>query len=49
MPQKRRSQSWTELKQAGNDSFRAGQYGEAVNLYSQSIQLLDKSGKGSQM
>lgn len=45
MPQKRRSQSWMELKQAGNDSFRAGQYGEAVNLYSQSIQLLDKSGQ----
>ncbi|KAI2663875.1 Mitochondrial import receptor subunit TOM34 [Labeo rohita] len=45
MPQKRRSQSWTELKQAGNDCFRAGQYGEAVNLYSQSIQLLEKSGQ----
>lgn len=45
MPQKRRSQSWTELKQAGNECFRAGQYGEAVNLYSQSIQLLEKSGQ----
>uniref|UniRef100_A0A8C1L1V8 Translocase of outer mitochondrial membrane 34 n=1 Tax=Cyprinus carpio TaxID=7962 RepID=A0A8C1L1V8_CYPCA len=45
MPQKRRSQSWTELKQAGNECFRAGQYGEAVSLYSQSIQLLEKSGQ----
>ncbi|XP_073708319.1 mitochondrial import receptor subunit TOM34-like [Garra rufa] len=45
MPQKRRSQSWTELKQAGNECFRAGQYGEAVNVYSQSIQLLEKSGQ----
>ncbi|XP_043098799.1 mitochondrial import receptor subunit TOM34 [Puntigrus tetrazona] len=45
MPQKRRSQSWTELKQTGNECFRAGQYGEAVNLYSQSIQLLVKSGQ----
>ncbi|XP_016312602.1 mitochondrial import receptor subunit TOM34-like [Sinocyclocheilus anshuiensis] len=45
MPQKRRSQSWTVLKQAGNECFRAGQYGEAVNLYSQSIQLLEKSGQ----
>ncbi|XP_051568922.1 mitochondrial import receptor subunit TOM34-like [Myxocyprinus asiaticus] len=45
MPQKRRSQSWTELKQAGNELFRAGQYGEAANLYSQSIEQLEKSGQ----
>ncbi|XP_039548909.1 mitochondrial import receptor subunit TOM34 [Pimephales promelas] len=45
MPQKRRSQSWMELKQAGNQCFRAGQYGEAVALYSQSIQQLEKSGQ----
>ncbi|XP_051752169.1 mitochondrial import receptor subunit TOM34 [Ctenopharyngodon idella] len=45
MPQKRRSQSWTELKQAGNECFRTGQYGEAVTLYSQSIQQLEKSGQ----
>lgn len=49
MPQKRRTQSWTDLKQAGNECFRAGQYGEAVTLYSQSIQQLEKSGKRSQM
>ncbi|XP_067230141.1 mitochondrial import receptor subunit TOM34 [Chanodichthys erythropterus] len=45
MPQKRRSQSWTELKQAGNECFRAGQYGEAVTHYSQSILQLEKSGQ----
>lgn len=45
MPQKRRSQSWTELKQAGNECFRAGQYGEAATIYSQSIQQLEKSGQ----
>ncbi|XP_051996619.1 mitochondrial import receptor subunit TOM34-like [Xyrauchen texanus] len=45
MPQKRRSQSWTELKQAGNERFRAGQYGEAATLYSQSIEQLEKSGQ----
>ncbi|XP_056316514.1 mitochondrial import receptor subunit TOM34 [Danio aesculapii] len=45
MPQKRRSQSWTELKQAGNEYFKAGQYGEAVTLYSQAIQQLEKSGQ----
>ncbi|XP_051563296.1 mitochondrial import receptor subunit TOM34-like [Myxocyprinus asiaticus] len=47
MPRKRRSQSWTELKQAGNERFRAGQYGEAVTLYSQSIERLEKSGQNN--
>lgn len=42
MPHKRRSQSWTELKQAGNERFKAGQYGEAASLYTQSIELLEK-------
>lgn len=45
MPQKRRSQSWAELKQAGNECFKAGQYGEAVSLYSQAISSLEKSGQ----
>ncbi|CAM4628604.1 hypothetical protein PO909_005286 [Leuciscus waleckii] len=45
MPQKRRTQSWMELKLAGNQCFRAGQYGEAVTVYSQSIQQLEKSGE----
>ncbi|TRY55264.1 hypothetical protein DNTS_015744 [Danionella cerebrum] len=45
MPQKRRSQTWTELKQSGNECFKAGQYGEALTLYSQAIQLLEKSGQ----
>ncbi|KAL4655794.1 hypothetical protein GN956_G5428 [Arapaima gigas] len=45
MPQKRRSQSWTELKQAGNECFKSGQYGDAAALYSQAIALLEKSGK----
>ncbi|KPP60804.1 hypothetical protein Z043_121163 [Scleropages formosus] len=45
MPQKRRSQSWTELKEAGNGCFKSGQYGEAAALYSQAIALLEKSGK----
>lgn len=49
MPQKRRTQAWTELKQAGNQCFRAGQYGEAVSLYSQAINALEKSGKISLM
>lgn len=45
MPQKRRSQAWAELKQAGNQCFKAGQYGEAVSLYSQAISALEKSGQ----
>lgn len=45
MPQKQKSKSWTELKQAGNDYFKAGQYGEATNLYSQAIKELEKSNK----
>ncbi|KAK3575057.1 hypothetical protein QTP86_019766 [Hemibagrus guttatus] len=43
MPHTRRSQSWAELKQAGNDCFKAGQYGDAITLYSQAIELLKKS------
>nr|ACO09296.1 Mitochondrial import receptor subunit TOM34 [Osmerus mordax] len=45
MPQKRRSQSWTDLKQAGNEYFKTGQYGEAAALYSQAIKEVEKSGK----
>lgn len=45
MPQKHKSKSWSELKQAGNDCFKAGQYGEATDLYSQAIKELDKSSK----
>ncbi|XP_033483118.2 mitochondrial import receptor subunit TOM34 [Epinephelus lanceolatus] len=45
MPHKHKSKSWTELKQTGNDSFKAGQYGEATNYYSQAIKELEKSNK----
>ncbi|XP_042366061.1 mitochondrial import receptor subunit TOM34 [Plectropomus leopardus] len=45
MPQKQKSKSWTELKQSGNENFKAGQYGEATNLYSQAIKELEKSNK----
>ncbi|XP_040058982.1 mitochondrial import receptor subunit TOM34 [Gasterosteus aculeatus] len=45
MPQKQRTKSWTELKQAGNECFKTGQYGEATNLYSQAIKELEKSNK----
>lgn len=45
MPQKRRSQSWTDLKQAGNERFKTGQYGEAAALYSEAIKEVEKSGK----
>ncbi|XP_036387472.1 mitochondrial import receptor subunit TOM34 [Megalops cyprinoides] len=48
MPQKRRSQTWTELKQAGNECFKNGQYGEAASLYTQAIQVVEKSGKKNQ-
>jgi len=34
---------WMELKQAGNDSFKAGQYGDASQRYSQAIKELEKS------
>ncbi|KAF7652019.1 hypothetical protein LDENG_00102340 [Lucifuga dentata] len=47
MPHKRRSQSWTELKKAGNECFKMGQYGAATDLYSQAIKELEKSGKKS--
>lgn len=45
MPQKQKSKSWLELKQAGNECFKTGQYGEATNLYSQAIKELGKSSK----
>ncbi|KAJ4941043.1 hypothetical protein JOQ06_027330 [Pogonophryne albipinna] len=45
MPQKQRSKSWTELKQAGNESFKTGQYGEAINIYSLAIKELEKCNK----
>ncbi|KAI5619467.1 mitochondrial import receptor subunit TOM34, partial [Silurus asotus] len=48
MPQKRRSQSWAELKQSGNNSFKTGQYGDAISFYSQAIEVLKKSGQKNQ-
>ncbi|KAM7421909.1 hypothetical protein PAMA_010130 [Pampus argenteus] len=45
MPQKQKHRSWTELKQAGNECFKTGQYGEATNLYSQAIRELERSNK----
>ncbi|KAM9814041.1 mitochondrial import receptor subunit TOM34 [Neosynchiropus ocellatus] len=41
MPQKHKS--WSQLKQAGNECFKKGQYGEATGLYSQAIKELEKS------
>ncbi|CAL8337731.1 unnamed protein product [Lota lota] len=38
---------WLELKQAGNECFKKGQYGEASERYSQAIKELEKSGKNS--
>uniref|UniRef100_A0A3Q1EZ24 Translocase of outer mitochondrial membrane 34 n=1 Tax=Acanthochromis polyacanthus TaxID=80966 RepID=A0A3Q1EZ24_9TELE len=43
MPQKQKLKSWSDLKQAGNERFKTGQYGEATTLYSQAIKELDKS------
>ncbi|XP_076601240.1 mitochondrial import receptor subunit TOM34 [Chaetodon auriga] len=48
MPQKQKSRSWVELKQAGNECFKTGQYGEATSLYSQAIKELEKKSKGKQ-
>nr|ACI69797.1 Mitochondrial import receptor subunit TOM34 [Salmo salar] len=48
MPHKRCSPSWTELKKAGNECFKTGQYGEAVCLYSQAIKEVERSGKNSE-
>lgn len=45
MPSKRRSQSWAELKKAGNDCFKTGQYGDAISFYSEAIGVLKKLGK----
>ncbi|KAM9860263.1 mitochondrial import receptor subunit TOM34 isoform 1-T3 [Aulostomus maculatus] len=47
MPQKPRpkSQSWLELKQAGNECFKTGQYGDAISQYSQAIRELERAGK----
>lgn len=45
MPPKQKSKSWAELKQAGNECFKTGQYGEATNLYSQAIKALEKNSK----
>lgn len=45
MPQKHKSRSWSELKEAGNSCFKAGQYGEATSFYSQAIKELEKSNK----
>ncbi|TKS71835.1 Mitochondrial import receptor subunit TOM34 [Collichthys lucidus] len=45
MPPKQKSKSWEELKQAGNNCFKTGQYGDATNLYSQAITALEKSNK----
>ncbi|XP_057703058.1 mitochondrial import receptor subunit TOM34 [Corythoichthys intestinalis] len=43
MTQKTKVKSWNELKQAGNEFFKAGQYGEATRFYSQAIDELHKS------
>ncbi|XP_077459617.1 mitochondrial import receptor subunit TOM34 [Stigmatopora argus] len=43
MSQKTKARSWNELKQAGNQFFKAGQYGEATRFYSLAIVELHKS------
>lgn len=43
MAPKRKSQSWSALKLSGNECFKAGQYGEATNFYSQAIKELEKA------
>ncbi|XP_041944111.1 mitochondrial import receptor subunit TOM34 [Alosa sapidissima] len=48
MPSKRRSQSWSEVKQTGNECFKNGQYGDAASFYTQAIQLLEKAGGTNQ-
>ncbi|XP_013879418.1 mitochondrial import receptor subunit TOM34 [Austrofundulus limnaeus] len=45
MPHKHKSKSWAALKQAGNECFKTGQYGDAAGLYSQAIKELERSGK----
>ncbi|XP_047204696.1 mitochondrial import receptor subunit TOM34 [Girardinichthys multiradiatus] len=45
MPQKPKPKPWTELKQAGNECFKTGQYGDATGLYSQAIKELEKFSK----
>ncbi|KAK7915682.1 hypothetical protein WMY93_011443 [Mugilogobius chulae] len=45
MAPKSKSQSWSALKQSGNECFKTGQYGEATNFYSQAIRELEKSGQ----
>lgn len=40
MPQKQKT--WSQLKLAGNESFKKGQYGEATAQYSRAIQELEK-------
>ncbi|XP_049590436.1 mitochondrial import receptor subunit TOM34 isoform X2 [Syngnathus scovelli] len=38
-----KAKPWAELKQAGNECFKAGQYGEATRIYSLAISELHKS------
>ncbi|CAN9512635.1 unnamed protein product [Ophioblennius macclurei] len=45
MPQKHKSRSWAELKQAGNECFKTGQYGDATSFYKQAIKELEKCNK----
>lgn len=42
MAPKKKSQSWSALKQSGNECFKTGQYGEATNFYNQAIKELEK-------
>lgn len=48
MPQKQKAKSWMELKQAGNECFKTGQYGDATNFYSQAIKELEKASEYKQ-
>ncbi|XP_029006482.1 mitochondrial import receptor subunit TOM34 [Betta splendens] len=47
MAPKQKSKSWLELKQAGNECFKTGQYGEATAFYDKAIKELEKPSKSN--
>lgn len=47
MTSKTKVKQWAELKLAGNECFKAGQYGEATRIYSLAISELHKSSKSA--
>uniref|UniRef100_A0A3Q2XY83 Translocase of outer mitochondrial membrane 34 n=1 Tax=Hippocampus comes TaxID=109280 RepID=A0A3Q2XY83_HIPCM len=47
MTSKTKVKQWAELKLAGNECFKTGQYGEATRIYSLAISELHKSSKSN--